>query len=177
MRSSGKSSTGNSPRRLRAINSSKQSVVMTAMVGTLTSISGKAEASIVSASRSLAKANPLAFPPKAPVPIRVKRNVPSQKCRSNTGRSATTVLRSVIAASGRHHSRRGSPHHRKRKPRRPKRYTQPRSWQALATRPMAIAYAASRMDSFSRRESSETAKYAEVILRSSFPRTSSFSQK
>src|ERR1035437_394213 len=113
MWSSGNSSTRNSPRRFRAMNSSKQSVAMTAMVGMLTSISEKPEASIVSASRSLAKANPLAFPPNAPVPIRVKRKVPSQKCRSNAGRSATTVLRSVIAPSGRHHSRRGAPHHRK----------------------------------------------------------------
>ena len=55
-------------------------------------------------------------------------------------------------------------------------HTQPRSLHAFATRLTAMTYAASRMNSFSRRASSLTARKADVIFRSSFPSTSSLSQ-
>ncbi len=56
-------------------------------------------------------------------------------------------------------------------------YTHPRSLQAWATRAIAMLYAASRMYSFRLRARSATSWKAEVIITSSLPSTSSFSQK
>src|ERR1035437_5733872 len=78
------------------MNSSKQSVAMTAIVGTLMSTSGKASESICPARRSLTNDNPPALPPRDPEPICVKRNVPSQNLRSKTGNSATRGLEQFI---------------------------------------------------------------------------------
>lgn len=55
-------------------------------------------------------------------------------------------------------------------------HTHPRSLQACATRAIAIMYAASRMYSFRFLAKSLTATKAPVIMVSSFPSTSSFSQ-
>src|SRR6516162_3348016 len=96
MRSSGSSSIGSSFRLLRWMNSSKQSVAMTAIVGTVTSKPEKCHVATACASRSLMTTRLPALPPSDPVPMRVKRNVPSQKLRSKTGRSATGSLVSTM---------------------------------------------------------------------------------
>ena len=96
----------------------------------------RAPGSTACASRSLMKTRPLAFPPSDPVPIRVKRKVPSQKLRSKAGRSATARL-GLDHGSLRY--RRDSRLSARRQVGGAAVYTHPRSWQALATRPMAIA--------------------------------------
>src|SRR6516165_9743050 len=49
------------------------------------------------------KTNPLALPPSAPVPRRVKRNCPSQKFRSNGGRSTDAGFVSIMVRSAKLH--------------------------------------------------------------------------
>ena len=82
------------------------------------------------------KTKPLAFPPSEPVPIRVKQKVPSQKFRSKTGNRQLEVrLRSCTTSS----HLVGEPPHFRRHVGERAHYTQPRSWHALATRPIAMA--------------------------------------
>src|SRR5215469_2895456 len=113
------------------------------MVGTWISTSGKDPGGICSDRRSLMKTNPFAFPPREPEPICVQQNVPSQNFRSKLGNSATSGFRLVIGLSHPIIEDAGglpcTEHRSVAVPGIRLVYTQPRSWQARATRPMAMA--------------------------------------
>ena len=111
---------------------------MTAMVGTLTSIPGKSEAVDFARQQVFGEDQPARFSahragadtgemkgavPEIPVERRKLRRLQLES-RSSLPPFAVVGAAPILSGT---------------RPQRPKGYTQPRSWQALATRPMAIA--------------------------------------